>query len=316
MARRPSRGIETLTNELRAAFYTGAIRTGGKVPSIREIARRMDISPTTALALFNRLNAEGMIESHQRSGTVLRRVGLEKARDARELALFKLVVHTSKRLSLLNTSVDAFSELLMRCSGAVVRTDFTFGIVMHGEAFRRAVSLVRSRLPNAQCIRLSPNASDDARVRETLKADPSIKCLLATYLYANRALQLARDLDRYMVVIRPDPGSLRRLMPSPGAKRYVLTHDRQTANDLRNLARTLFDDDVTSRFIVAALEAEDAEDAAAFQEIEREAQVVTATAGCFKEVSQRYAGRLRVEMNPPNLGDGTVEEMLFHYLFA
>ncbi|MDP2321769.1 MAG: MarR family transcriptional regulator [Acidobacteriota bacterium] len=316
MARRPARGIETLTNDLRAAFYTGEIATGGRVLSVREIARRMGISPTTALALVHRLEAEGMIESRLRSGTFLRRVGLEKGRDARELSLFKLALQTSKRLSLINTSGEAFSELLMRCSGEVVRTDFVFGIVMHGEAFGSAVSLVRHRLPNAPCIRLSPDASDDTKVRNTLQADRSMKCLLATYLYANRALQLARDFGRYMVVIRPDPGSFGRLIPNPGLKRYLLTRDRQTANDVRNLVRTLFDDEAASRLIVAALEAEDAEDATAFQEIEREAEVVSATPGCFKEVSQRYAGCLSVEMAPANLGEGTVEEMLYHYLFA
>lgn len=316
MAPRRPRDLDELTEQLRIAFYRGEIASGGKVPSTREIARRLHISPTTALSLFKRLEDEGVLESRERSGTFLKGVGLERPRSSRDAALFRMTVQTDRRLKLLNATAAEFSEALLRASGEVAREDFKFAILMHREAFEMAMAVVRARLPRAAVVRLSPDVGGEPNPRAALARDPSIKCLLATYLYGERAYALARDFRRHMIVIRPEPGGLEKMTPSPGATRFVLVHDRQTADDLRRLAPKVFPADVAARFVVASLEAEHAEDAPVFSTMARSAHEVLASTLSFHEASERYGATKRVDRLPANISESTIEDMLFHYVFA
>src|SRR5687767_6233700 len=106
MGVRIARKLERLTEQLRVAFYMGEIASGGKVPSTREIAKRLHISPTTALSLFKKLEDEGILELRERSGAFLKGIGLERHRNPRDVALLRTAIQTARRLKLLNSSAS------------------------------------------------------------------------------------------------------------------------------------------------------------------------------------------------------------------
>jgi DNA-binding transcriptional regulator YhcF (GntR family) len=316
MPLRTAHELHQLLDKLRLAFYRGELRTGDRVPSSRKIATQLRISPTTALALFKLLEDEGVLESRERSGTFLRRVGLEKQRTPNDVALFELVLKTCKRLKLLQGSASRFSSLLERALGEHPRDDFKFGVVMHTELFENTMLNVRPRYPMLQVVRLAPTPDDHPDPREILARDRTIKCLIATYLYSDRALELAHAFNLPMLTITTELSAWQELKPPADGKRYLIARERHTAHDLRQLILRILGADVASRLLVGALEAERDEDAEFFGEVEHEAQEVIAFMPSEAAVKARWAGSKSVITAHLRPTTETLDEMLFHYLFG
>ncbi|GAA1016705.1 GntR family transcriptional regulator [Acrocarpospora pleiomorpha] len=70
-----SRTASGIANDVRAQIHAGEIRPGTRLPAIRDVARALDVSPTTVQEAWNQLTRAGMLRASGRRGTLVLPVG-------------------------------------------------------------------------------------------------------------------------------------------------------------------------------------------------------------------------------------------------
>jgi DNA-binding transcriptional regulator YhcF (GntR family) len=297
---------------LRASFYLGKLSAGDRLPSHRELAKQLRISPTTALELYKALETEGVLNSRERSGTFLRHIAIEAERNPKQLAVFDLVRTTIERLNLLSFSISDYVRLLRLFTGAEIRKDFTFGFLMHAEAFEIATATIRQTcLAMLPMVRLSPDADDACSAQTVLGRDKNIRCLVATYLHVEFATRLAKQFGRHVLLARPQKTAEAVFDLPLGCRRYIVTRDRSTAEDLAALIRKIFEPNKAEHFVISSLQ-----DPELLAQIGREADEVLVSPMAYSDARARFEPMKRLELIPSNVSDDTIDEMWFHYFFA
>ena len=75
---------EQLSTQLLLGIVSGQIGAREKLPSVRELARRLQIHANTVSAAYQDLAARGWVEQRKGSGVYVREVGLRGAQDGVE----------------------------------------------------------------------------------------------------------------------------------------------------------------------------------------------------------------------------------------
>ncbi len=322
--------------QLRARFYFGKIGTGDRLPSVRGLAQHLGVSPTTTLELYRALESQGIIESRQRSGMFLRTVGVEPERSRADGAVFRLVAATASKLRLTGACPDDFATLLLQYTGHSPRTDFKIGYLGTQESVelvqRQLAAHMRFPLP---VVRIPPSLSPrELRVQVTAQ---SVRCLVGSFLAAEVGVRLAQDLDLPFVILKLSPETAAILQPPPGERRFIVVRDRDTAEGLRRVYCALCDADADRRVADrsapaghqdAALPCERGaherrpvvhfaalDEESRLAEFEREADIVYATITSIAAVKARFGAR-RIATFPVAMSDHTVNDILYHCLFA
>lgn len=320
--------------QLRARFYLGKIGAGDRLPSVRALAENLGVSPTTTLELYRALESQGIVEGRQRSGMFLRTVGVEPERSNEAGALFRLVATTASKLRTTGACPGDFATLLLRYTGYSPRNDFKVGFLGTQESLELVQRQLGTRLRFAlPMVRVSPLLPRRER-RAQLAAMPNVRCLLGSFLGADAGVELAQDLDLPLVVLRLSQETAEVIQPPHGERRYVVVRDRDTAEGLRRLTcavchaerrsaacPTTADDDASlpcervghERRLFVQFAALDEESRLA--EFEREADTVYATITSIVAAKARF-GSKRIATFPVTVSDHTVNDVLYHYLFA
>ena len=71
----PSSGVpisRQIADQIRSQCVAGALKIGDRVPSVRELARELAVNQNTILHVYERLNAEGWLETRHGSGTFVK----------------------------------------------------------------------------------------------------------------------------------------------------------------------------------------------------------------------------------------------------
>lgn len=306
------RGLAWLVSQLRVGFYFGKLAVGDRLPSVRGLAKQLHVSPTTALDLYKKLEAQGFVEGRQRSGTFLRRVGTETVREGREAALFNLLSVTAKKLGLMRVSPLEFAHAFLRYTGASPRDDFKFGFVSYLESFemvdRDLQRRLRFRLP---IVPLSPEPARQRDMRALIAQDRSIRCLLTTYLHTTVACELAAEFNLPLIMMRLGSPTARIFeLPSAG-NRYIVMRDADCAEGSRRLAGIVLGPEQARRIRVVALS-----ETERLAEVERDANEVYASPTCEHRVRVLFGSTKTVMSLPTEMSQQTVDDILFHYVFA
>lgn len=327
------RGLPALVAQLRANYCLARLSTGDRLPPVRELAKQLEVSPTTALELYRALEVEGFVVGRERSGVFLRTVGREKHRARRETALFKAVSTTASKLSLQGLRPAEFATCLLRYTGFRPREDFRIGFLGYGESLEAIRTHLDERLKFRLPIVSVPLNGWPGDARRLLARDPSIRCLFCSFLSSTRAAVLAHEFDLPLILLRQAP--LTALGLDPPAAGHIIVRDRDYAGGLRRLVCSLAkqrdggsvcaaapEDDACDRcgrldrvgavgVRIAALDEEDR-----LAEFERDSDTFFAPPTSFDRVKLRYGRSKRIVRLAAELSDETVEGLLYHYLFS
>lgn len=71
---------EQIKEQIRAAVYTGVLKPGDALPSLRELARDLQVSLITVTRAYNDLATEGLVGSRQGKGSVVLPIDAEQLR--------------------------------------------------------------------------------------------------------------------------------------------------------------------------------------------------------------------------------------------
>jgi len=329
------RGLPAVVAQLRASYYLARLSTGDRLPPVRELAKQLKVSPTTALELYRELEVEGFVVGRERSGVFLRTAGREKDRARREAALFKAVSTTASKLSLQGLRPAEFATCLLRYTGFRPREDFRIGFLGYSESLEAIRTHLDERLRFKLPIVSIPLNGWPGDARRLLARDPSIRCLFCSFLFSTRAAALAHEFDLPLILLRQAPLTALGLDPPAAGRRHIIVRDRDCAGGLRRLVCSLAKQRDVGSVCTAVLEegacdrcgrldqigavgiriaALDEEDRLA--EFERDSDTFFAPPTSFDRVKLRYGRSKRVVRLAVELSDETVEGLLFHYLFS
>jgi len=325
-------GPAWLAAQLHAALYLGRLAPGDRLPSVRQLAKRLRVSPTTALDLYHRLEAEGVVDARERSGMFLRAPsGVEPVR--RVACVFHTVAATARRLELQGLSPDAFASLLLSYTGRQPRSGFQFGFLGCEEALELVHLQLSRRLKFRLPIVAIPPSLPASAIATLLARNGAIRVLVTTFLSSRVAAELSRASDLPVVMLRLTADAAG-FFEAPGP-RFLIVRDRDCADFLRRLLCSLTVQRGAPEVCIAALAAgacrtcdrygdrgEPSLMVAAIDEldrlaaVERETDTFYAPPTSFDLVKARYGPTHRVLPMPLEIASQTVDDLLFHYLFA
>ncbi|MEO6606054.1 MAG: GntR family transcriptional regulator [Aeromicrobium sp.] len=77
---------EQVRRQIAAGAATGALKPGHKLPTVRQLAADLDLAANTVAKAYRALEADGVIETHGRGGTLIatRKIGDAEADQAAE----------------------------------------------------------------------------------------------------------------------------------------------------------------------------------------------------------------------------------------
>ncbi len=307
-----SRRIDTdwLGRHLRLNFYLNRVAAGDRLPSVRDLAKTLRISPTTAVELYKELENDGIVETRPRSGTFLRRISQEDDRTGRDLAVFATIVRLASRLELLRITPSDFSALLLRYSGGVARQDLRFAFLASAERFelleQQLCKRLKWRLP---IVPLSPDPQRVPATRERIARDPAIRCVLTSYVYSDMAFRLAEEFHLQVIIERLDAGTAGIFSPPSGGTRLIVTRDAEFAAGIRRVTESAYAPDCARRIVVASLDEPEPLSALGG------ADEIFASPAALAAVSARAGETRTVKPLAIEISQATIEDLLFQYVF-
>lgn len=89
--RSPTPIYAQIAARVRVAVAAGELQSGDGLPSVRQLSGSLRVNPATVVQAYRELEAEGMIEMRQGSGTFVRSMGPERRASERRLESRRLV---------------------------------------------------------------------------------------------------------------------------------------------------------------------------------------------------------------------------------
>ena len=102
-----------LADQMRSQCVVGSLKAGDRLPSVRELARELAINQNTVLHVYERLSAEGWLETRQGSGTFVKANAAAKGeKKAQTAALLAQLGRAARLAQLLGIPPDELHDLL------------------------------------------------------------------------------------------------------------------------------------------------------------------------------------------------------------
>lgn len=111
----PSSGVPVyrqIMDQVKYYVASGALRRGDQVPSIRELARKLAVNPTTIVKAYTELEHEGVIDMRQGKGAFVTDSGKQMPRAEREAALRRLASQLAVEAGQMGASGDLVLRLV------------------------------------------------------------------------------------------------------------------------------------------------------------------------------------------------------------
>ena len=112
----PSSGVpisRQIADQIRSQCAARALKPGDRVPSVRELARELAVNQNTVLHVYERLTAEGWLETRQGSGTFVKaNPGARGHKNAQTQSLLAQLRQAVQQARLLGISSEELHEML------------------------------------------------------------------------------------------------------------------------------------------------------------------------------------------------------------
>ena len=116
----PSSGVPVyrqLMDQVQAEVSSGRLTPGDLLPSVREVARQLQINPMTASKAYSKLEAQGVVELVRGQGMRIRApvaMGTVKERQAQLRPLLEQAIARAHQLALTRAQVGAVLDPLLK----------------------------------------------------------------------------------------------------------------------------------------------------------------------------------------------------------
>ena len=101
---------------LRAAIASGRLRVGDQLPTVRQLAVDLEINPNTVVRAYRELEYDGLLETHQGTGTFISDQKLHRPADERQRQLEQIASDTIARAGAAGFTIRELIEQLRSAS--------------------------------------------------------------------------------------------------------------------------------------------------------------------------------------------------------
>jgi len=80
-----------IVDQVRGAVASGALSPGDQLPTVRQLAVDLEVNPNTVVRAYRELEYDGLLETHQGTGTFISDQKMPRAADERQRQLAQIV---------------------------------------------------------------------------------------------------------------------------------------------------------------------------------------------------------------------------------
>lgn len=294
---------EQVKSQIISGLYTGKLREGDRLPSIREASNHLDLNYKTVQKIYSRLEAEEYLEVAPGSGAFIRRRADGEFQELRRHAIINLIKDTLDRAHRIGLSPEKFSTLLnsyvspssfKRFSCAVV-DDEEEAIVFSKELERR-LGIAVQPFPLQQL--------EDANAESALFMSET-HYLLTTSWHLEAVRKFATQHRRKVLELKPNPQIYQEILSE--IQRYnvaVVVNDPRTFHASTEVFMNILHPRTTKRFFIAT-----ADDAAQIEEILAHAELIYVSPLCWDAMRRLTPAHIEIRPFKDLIADETLDTL-------
>jgi GntR family transcriptional regulator len=241
---------EQVQQQAEAQLVAGRLHPGDRLPSVRQLARQLGISRTTAERIHETLCEATLAQSRPRSGAFVASRETEFSKQTQwEHTVYDFLKTTVQRARDLGLDTTRLSELL-RALGQENWSPSTdtlalFPVLVTQDAFECMQRCLDASFPG-RLVHLSPTASQIRVPRRT-------RFLLSGYYMREQARRIAEALGCAVLYVRYNVRLLDEAMTLAGGEhRFLVTRDEDNANTTRSFLASAYPEVPPARYSVTA----------------------------------------------------------------
>ena len=105
-----------IVDQVRGAVASGALRAGDQLPTVRQLAVDLEVNPNTVVRAYRELEYDGLLETHQGTGTFVSDQKMPRAADERQRQLAQIVSDAVARAGAAGFTVQDLLDQLSRAA--------------------------------------------------------------------------------------------------------------------------------------------------------------------------------------------------------
>jgi GntR family transcriptional regulator len=110
-----------IVDQVRGAVAAGSLIPGDQLPTVRQLAVDLEINPNTVVRAYRELEHDGLIETHQGTGTFISDQKIVRPHDERQRQLEQIVSDAIARAGAAGFTVQELSDQMRLASLEVPR---------------------------------------------------------------------------------------------------------------------------------------------------------------------------------------------------
>ena len=103
-----------IVDQVRGAVAAGALSAGDQLPTVRQLAVDLEINPNTVVRAYRELEYDGLLETHQGTGTFVSDQKVSRPPDERRRQLEQIVSDAIARSGAAGFTIQELAEQLRR----------------------------------------------------------------------------------------------------------------------------------------------------------------------------------------------------------
>jgi GntR family transcriptional regulator len=105
-----------IVDQVRGAVASGALAAGDQLPTVRQLAVDLEVNPNTVVRAYRELEYDGLLETHQGTGTFISAQKMPRAGDERQRQLAQIVADAVARAGAAGFTVQDLLDQLSRAT--------------------------------------------------------------------------------------------------------------------------------------------------------------------------------------------------------
>lgn len=101
-----------IVDQVRGAVASGALSAGDQLPTVRQLAVDLEVNPNTVVRAYRELEYDGLLETHQGTGTFISEQKIPRASDERQRQLGQIVSDAIARAGAAGFTIQELVERL------------------------------------------------------------------------------------------------------------------------------------------------------------------------------------------------------------
>jgi len=270
--------FEQIKSQIISSLYTGKIQEGDQLPSVRELAKSIDVNHKTIHKIYCQLKDEHYIRMIQGKGVYIQTRDKEDYSHLRREAILKLMGNTLEKASMLGLGGEKFGHLLMRyCTGTDLKSLPCIIVDDEEELMAFSGELQRKLKVHIYPVRLDEMEKKLSSSNAELE---SFNHVLTTSWHMEQVRPFARELGKNVLEIKPNPDIYHEIVALIKEKNVgVIVRDMKTIHASFEVFMNIFYPSTERKFIITPINNKEL-----LERISCNCEVVFASPFCWNEV--------------------------------